>query len=306
MSTYIHFTEQQKEQARQTDLVELLRSQGERLKPSGREYEWRDGSEKVTVRGNIWFHQYERVGGDAIDFVRKFYNKTYPEAMQYLLGGCNGTLVVSPPIEKESPPPFELPKANDNMRRVYAYLLNKRGLDRDVLYAFAHAGMVYESADYHNAIFVGFDGNGKAVHAHKRGTGSESSYKGNVPSSIPEFSFHWNGKSDKLHLFEAPIDMLSFISMNKDGWRDHSYAACCGVVDRVLFQMLSDNPNIKTVCLCLDNDEAGHKANKRISDKLFMQGIQTEILVPIHKDWNEDLLYPEESEDESQCQDLQL
>ena len=98
--------------------------------------------------------------------------------------------------------------------------------------------------------------------------------------------------------------MLSFISMNKDGWRDHSYAACCGVADRVLFQMLSDNPNIKTVCLCLDNDEAGHKANKRISDKLFTQGIQTEILVPCHKDWNEDLLYPNDESEETICQVL--
>ncbi len=306
MSTYIHFTDEQKEQARQTDLVDLLRRQGEKVEPSGREYEWLDGSAKVTIRGNLWYHQYEEVGGDAIDFVKRFYNKSYPEAMQYLLGDHNGRLVVSPPIKKEPPPPFVLPPQNDNMRRVFAYLLNKRCIDRDVLYAFTHAGMIYESADYHNAIFVGFDKNNKAVHAHKRGTGSESSYKGNVASGIPECSFHWNGNSDRIYLFEAPIDMLSFISMNKDGWRNHSYAACCGVADRVLFQMLSDNPNLKTVYLCLDNDEAGHKANKRISDKLFTQGIQTEILVPSHKDWNEDLLNFDESEEEEPCQALQL
>ena len=66
MSTYIHFTDAQKEQARQTELVSLLRSQGETLKRSGKEYEWRDGSQKVTVRGNLWYHQYEEVGGDAI------------------------------------------------------------------------------------------------------------------------------------------------------------------------------------------------------------------------------------------------
>jgi len=70
MSTeYIHFTAEQKEVARQTDLVSLLQSQGEQLKRSGKEYVWRDGSEKVTVRGNLWFHQYERIGGDAVDFV---------------------------------------------------------------------------------------------------------------------------------------------------------------------------------------------------------------------------------------------
>ncbi len=127
---YIHFTDEQKEQARRTDLAELLRSQGETVKRSGKEFEWRDGSAKVTIRGNLWFHQYDREGGDAIDFVRRFFGKTYPEAMEYLLGGCGGMLIVSPPIRKEPPKPFELPPRNDTMRRVYAYLINHRGLTR--------------------------------------------------------------------------------------------------------------------------------------------------------------------------------
>ena len=119
MSTYIHFTEEQKEQARRTDLVELLRSQGETLKRSGSEYEWKDGSAKITIRGNMWYHQYDRKGGNAIDFVRRFYNKSYPEAMEYLLGGSGGVLITSPPIIKESKP-FVLPPKNTTMRRVYA------------------------------------------------------------------------------------------------------------------------------------------------------------------------------------------
>lgn len=298
---YIHFTEEQKQQARQTDIADLLRRQGEKLKRSGKELEWKDGSQKVTVRGNLWYHQYEQVGGDAIDFVRRFYSKDYPEAMEYLLGGCGGTLTVSPPIQKKPPVPFVLPERNDNMRRVYAYLINRRGIDRDVLYAFAHKGMIYESADYHNAVFVGFDKNGIARHAHKRGSGSQSTFKGNQDGGLPEYSFHWSGTSRYLCLFEAPIDMLSFISMNKDGWQKHSYAASCGVSDIVLWQMMKDNPHIDTVYLCRDNDEAGQKANKRTSDALFVKGIQHEILVPNRKDWNEDLLYPSETE-EKECQ----
>lgn len=123
----------------------------------------------------------------------------------------------------------------------------------------------------------------------------------------PKYSFHWNGGNDRLFVFEAPIDMLSFISMHKEGWQKNNYAACCGVSDQVLWQMMKDNQNIRKVYLCLDNDEAGQSAAKRISDKLFIQGIKHEILVPIHKDWNEDLLYPvEESEAEEPCQMLQL
>lgn len=223
MSSYIHFTEEQKKQARQTDLCDLLHRRGEKLKRSGREYEWRDGSQKVTIRGNLWFHQYERVGGDAIDFVRKYMNKSYPEAMEYLLGGSGmGTLTTAPPVVREQKP-FELPLRNNNNRRAYAYLLNKRGIDREVLNAFFNAGLIYESADYHNAVFVGRNQEGVAVHAHKRGTGSESTFKGNVDSSDPRYSFHWTGRSNRVYLFEAPIDMLSFISLNKDGWRNHSY-----------------------------------------------------------------------------------
>lgn len=305
MAHYIHFTEEQKELARQTDLCDLLRRQGEKLKRSGSEYEWRDGSQKVTIRGNLWFHQYERTGGDALDFVQRYFQKSFPEAVEYLLGSGCGTLTASPVVQRE-PTPFTLPKPNDNMRRVYAYLMNRRGIDRDVVCAFANRQMIYESAEYHNAVFVGFDSKGIPRHANLRGTGVESTFKGNAPGSIPEYSFHWTGSDDRLYLFEAPIDLLSFISLYKDNWRSHSYAACCGVGDRVLFQMLRDNPNIQTVCLCLDNDEAGQAANNRIAEKLRTQGIQTEILVPTHKDWNEVLLFSEESEEESQCPVLQL
>ena len=154
------------------------------------------------------------------------------------------------------------------MSRVYAYLIRHRKIAKDVLDAFVRKGMIYESADYHNAVFVGFDTNGVPRHAHKRGSGSESTYKGNADNSTPEYSFHWHGQSERLHLFEAPIDLLSYISMNKDGWWRHSYAACCGVADHVLWQMMKDNPNIKYVYLCLDNDEPGQQVAERIIGKL--------------------------------------
>lgn len=205
------------------------------------------------------------------------------------------------PSARKTTPKFELPPANDNMRRVFAYLLSRRGIDKDVLYAFVHKQMIYESAQYHNAVFVGFDKDGVPRHAHKRGTGSESTYKGNAVGSSPEYSFHWVGKSDRLYLFEAPIDMLSFISMNKNGWRNHSYAAACSVSDKVLFQCLQDNPHINRVSICMDSDEPGQLAAQRISAKLIMQGIENEILVPVNKDWNEDLLSGDRLEVQEPC-----
>ena len=213
-------------------------------------------------------------------------------------------MVRSPPVEKKPKQPFVLPKPNGNMRRAFAYLMFQRGIDRDVLYSFVHNKMIYESKKYHNAVFVGYDTTGIPRHAHKRGTGSKSTYKGNAPNGSQEYSFHWHGRSPYVCLFEAPIDMLSFISMHKSNWKQHSYAASCSVSDKVLFRMLEDNPNLKEVFLCFDNDEAGQNAAQRISDKLFLKGIKSRILIPNGKDWNEDLLTIRAAENESAVAEL--
>ena len=286
MSELYYFSPEQREIAQRTNLVELLRSQGEILHLSGTEYEWLYQGQKVTIRRNLWYHQYEQVGGDAVSFVRKFMGKSYVDAVEYLLH-YNGE-----PIQEHSRQernPFALPAENENMNHVFAYLVKQRGIDREVVYAFVAKKMIYESSKHHNAVFVGCDRDGVPRHAHKRSTATEGTYKCNAAGSQPEFSFHWNGTDEKLFLFEAPIDLLSYITLHPEGWRAHSYAAACSVSDKVLFQMLKDNPKISCVFICFDSDEPGQAAAQRISDRLFIRGVKSEILVPTRKDWNEDL-----------------
>lgn len=292
MEGYIPFTEQQREEARRTDLAAFLRQQGEEVKRSGTEFVWLDHGQRVTIRGNLWFHQYEQVGGDAIDFACRFYGMDYPEAVQLMLAMRSvGVGAVQGTVEPFAKQPLELPPKHENMRRVYGYLLRRRGIDKDVLDAFVYRGLVYESADYHNAVFVGTDREGKPRHIHKHSTAAQGGFKGNAPGSEPEYSFHWIGGGDTLFLFEAPIDMLSFITLHKQSWKSQSYAAACGVSDRVLWQTLKDRPYITKVCICLDNDEPGQRAAQRISKALTEKNICNKILVPTRKDWNEDLLF---------------
>lgn len=288
---YEVFTKEQREQARNTDIAEFLRMQGETLKRSGSEWEWLDGTQKVTIRGNVWFHQYERVGGDAVDFVCRFYRKDYPGAVYMLLGvDPPAAPVVSQNQQKKEKRELhlQLPPKNATSTRAFAYLL-RRGIDGKLLFRLFGEGLIYESGIYHNAVFVGCDRTGAPKHASLRGTTSRSTFKGNADASDPRFAFHYAGPGHKLYLFEAPIDMLSYITMHQEGWQLSSYAACCGVSDYVLWQMLADNPQIDTVYLCLDNDEAGDKAVGRIGAALSEKGIRWERCVPRLKDWNEDL-----------------
>ena len=148
-----------------------------------------------------------------------------------------------------------------------------------------------ETLPYHNAVFLGCDTEGQSRHAHLRSTAARGTYKGNAPGSRPEYSFHWIGGGDTLFLFESPIDLLSYLSMHKAGWKKNSYAAACGVSDKVLWQCLKDYSQLKKVLICLDNDNPGKIAAEKISQKLEQKNIDHAILVPRHKDWNEDLLH---------------
>lgn len=69
---FTRYTEEQIRRAGEADLAGLLQQNGQQVKKVGKEYEWLDGEQTVSIRDNVWFHQYERVGGNTIDFVRKF------------------------------------------------------------------------------------------------------------------------------------------------------------------------------------------------------------------------------------------
>lgn len=155
MAQYIHFTDEQKQRAAEVDLEEFLRQRGEKLLPSGRDKRL-DRDHSVTIRGCEWFDHDSRQGGNAISFVRWFYNYSYPEAVNALLGGEQGTIYPSA-AERQKPPqkPFELPEANTNMRRVFAYLMKQRHIDRDVIAYFAKAKTLFEDSKYHNCVFGG-------------------------------------------------------------------------------------------------------------------------------------------------------
>ena len=294
---YIHFTDEQKLLASEVDLELFLRSQGEELIRSGPEYRL-SSDHSITVRGNEWYDHAAKQGGNSISFVQQFYNLSYPEAMVRLLGGGPGLAhAAAVKQEEKQKKAFTLPPANRDMRRVYAYLLKRRFLDREVVNTFAKAGLLYESCEkfndreYHNAVFVGKDEHGAARHAHKRSLNSEGkTFRINVEGCNPRYSFHYTGTSDRLYVFEAPIDLMSFASLYPKGWQAHSFVALCGTSEHAMLWMLEQNPKLRHIVLCLDHDAAGIEASGRLAEILHERGYDcVGMLQPEYKDWNEGL-----------------
>ena len=291
MPEYIPISKEQETLANDTDLVALLRSKGEALKRSGSEWLWMR-HRGVTVRCNQWYSHYTQKGGCAIDFVREFFGMSYPDAVMYLLNRELPTIKSERKTKNSDMPQFNLPEANHNMRRTFAYLTKTRGIDRKVISHFASTGLIYEDAKYHNAVFVGRDEDGNPRHAHKKGTWSEGGgFCANVEGSNPRFSFHHVGDSDTVHVFESPVDFLSYITMNPDNWQHESYVALNGIAGHALMGILEQYPDIRRVVLCLDNDTAGLLADARLSEALSEKGDwEIEIRKPELKDWNKDLM----------------
>lgn len=277
----------------------LLRSRGETLKKLGSEWEWKFHDERVTIRGHLWFDQYTQKGGDAVDFFRYFYGESEEQAAAMLLN-CSvadleklpaRSLPMSSHPKQEEPKQLEFPPAHSNMRRVFAYLCQTRGIAPEVVSAFARKGLLYESASHHNAIFVGQDEQGKIRHLHARGTLTGSHFRQTLPGSEKEYSFHWQGANGKLYAFEAPIDLLSYISLHPEGWQEHTYVALCGVSAAPIHRLLETQPQLEEITLCLDNDEAGHNAARRIVGELLREwNVTMSAEFPTLKDWNDELL----------------
>ena len=271
---------------------------GEKLERVGIEHKliYYDSSGKhdsITIRGSKWFDHKNQVGGGAIKFMQEFYDMDFQTAVQELLGQRVTPLSHSPPkaIAKEGKKEFRLPQANTNMHRVYAYLIKQRFIAPEVITHFAKQHTLYEDKEHHNAVFVGIDENGVPRQASKRSTNSYgNSFRITCQGSDTRYSFAHFGESKRLYVFEAPIDMMSFLTLYPKDWQKHSCIAMNGVYENAVLSALKNHTNLSKVILCVDNDEGGIEAVDRLRDILHKKGYpDVKRLAPKFKDWNEAL-----------------
>ena len=237
----MYYTQEQIDRANQADLVSFLQSQGEQLTRAGNEYRWKR-HDSLTVRGNKWYRHSQSKGGGPVDFVMEFFGKSFTEAVE-LLTGEKGAV---PPPDRPCPASlsdFRLPPPNSDNRTARNYLTAARRIDEDVTGFFFARGDIYEDAAHHNAVFVGRDEDGIPRYAHSKGTAGN--FRLDVKGSDKAFNFCYRGESDRLFVFEAPVDLLSFLCLFKKAWQKQSYLSLGGVGEKALLRFLSDRPNIR-------------------------------------------------------------
>ena len=278
------YTQAQIDKANAVDLEKFLRAQGETLVRSGKECRWK-AHDSLTVCGNKWFRHSQSKGGFPVDFVMEFYGKSFPEAVQMLTGEPGE---VQPEADPAPSPAFRLPLRNVTNANILNYLTQEWKLSPSLVNFFIAARDIYEDAAHHNVVFVGRDADGHPRYASSRGI--REKFRQDAAGAEKAFGFAHRGTDKQLLVFEAPIDLLSFIELFPKNWQQHNYLSLGGVSGKALQQFLSERPDVERVFLCLDADKAGEDACKRLA-ALLPDTVSVTRIQPCMKDWNDVLVH---------------
>jgi len=215
----------------------------------------------------------------------EFYGKSFPEAVQMLTEEPGE---VQPETDPVPSPAFRLPLRNVTNANILSYLTQERKLSPSLVNFFIAAGDIYEDSSHHNVVFVGRDADGHPRYASSRGI--QEKFRQDVAGAEKAFGFAHRGTDKQLLVFEAPIDLLSFIELFPKNWQQHNYLSLGGVSGKALRQFLSERPDVERVFLCLDADKAGEDACKRLA-ALLPDTVSVTRIQPSMKDWNEVLVH---------------
>lgn len=275
--------------------------------------------DSLKISNGRWHWWSRNIGGrTALDYLIKVKDMSFTDAVRKLGGGAIEETIKSQNkypehkaptrkgAEARASPEFEPPQAAVCAGRAVSYL-QKRGIDSEVIYKCVKLGIVYESADYHNCVFVGLDKQGIKRYAALRGTLAD--FKGEAKGSDKRFGFCLSAGNSKssmakfVNVCESPVDALSLATiekMNRCNWQDTNYLSLGGTSEKALIQFLKDNTHVEGIIMCLDNDDAGLTRAKKIEAEIVeMKEFKNRKIEFLHappdkkhgKDYNDALLY---------------
>lgn len=293
-------TKSQIQKAKQMDLLTYLQLyEPNNLKRKGHDYTTKEHDSMSISENGLWRWCSRDIGGKtALKYLIDVKGMQFVDAVLTL---CNEPVqVLEPPLPTsiKKKKPFALPDPYHNNNRVISYLQCRGISDNIITYCINH-NLIYESKDYRNAVFVGYDENNIARYGALRGTWDKAKipFKGEIESSMKEYCFSIKVDSNKLIVTESAIDALSVASIRGD--IDCNYLSIGGAyapkkdnstarLPVALTNFLDNSPHIEEIVLCLDNDTTGLGASKHIGRKLAYMGYKVVSRPPQkEKDYND-------------------
>lgn len=267
------------------------------------DYYHRDHDSLHFSNGKWYWWSQGKGGTSALDYLIIVEGYEFKEACNYLSELMNVSAPVTTYYHSKPAKSFELPIKDKNNDLVIRYLCEVRKINKGIVDDFISKGMIYQSANFKNAVFVGYDGD-KPAYAFKRSI--FKNFKLDHAGSNKAFSFNYtNPNSNTLHVFEAAIDLLSYMTllkMDEMDYTEFNYLSLAGASDKIASKSEADipialkaylerNPNIKTIIFHLDNDKVGIGTTAKIISILNSNYQCIDEHPYVYKDVNEELIH---------------
>jgi hypothetical protein len=302
-----YVSKDQIEQAKMMDLLTYLQSfePQELMHLKGDTYCTKTHDSLKISRGK-WCWWSRHIGGKtALDYLIKVRGMEFTDAVRRLCDDGSRLMPIISVVKLNMPRRFELPKVNHDNKRVISYLKH-RGIDMNIIDYCIETGRIYESRQFSNAVFVGFDAMETPRYAFMRGTSIHSEFRLDVPGSDKRHCFSIMSKKpcDTVCIFESAIDLLSYVTLlnvKDQNWKDFNYLSLGGVylskenisetvLPLALAQYLKEHPDTRNITLCLDNDNAGRQAAQVINSLLSDEYTVKDLPPAKGKDYNDLLM----------------
>ena len=218
--------------------------------------------------------------GNAIDFLTSHMGYTFVGAVQALTSGSATEYSINTQKNgiQNVPPKFPAP-VKGIYKNLFAFLTN-RGIPTETIQMLISEKIMYQEKEKNNIVFI----NAERDFAELRGTYTFGKPFHGIAAHCRPDGFWWFRTSKEAttgYICEAAVDAISLYELHKmQGNMEPAYyisiagAAKQPAIDRLKRSKLN-------LILAVDNDAAGQVCRDRNSD--------LEYILPIRKDWNEDL-----------------
>lgn len=290
---FVRYTDEDLSRARETDMIDFLEKQNNfTFKREGLSYRCKEhNSLVISSDRKRWYWNSRNMGGNnVLDWLQSAENLDFQTACSVVINKSSyekSNFASAKEIKPAEKKPFLMPPAAEgSYKRVYAYLNQTRNINHEVLqYCFKNK-LIYQDKK-NNAVFVGYNENGVAAFAEKKGTLTDIQYRKNSSGSDKKYSFRIdsvNKENDTVFVFEAPIDLLAHCSINnlkakavgnpdwEKAFLNHNRLVLSGTSMVALEHYLSVRPHIKNITVCTDNDQAGKKSAQNIAEEYSAKG----------------------------------
>ncbi len=241
------------------------------------------------------------IGGyTALDYLVKVRNLPFVEAVKAIVGRCSTQPPTYVKPSKPIPKVLLLPPKNTTNSVITSYLCS-RGIDKDIIKNCVDKNLIFESLPYHNVVFIGLDEDNKPRYASFRAA-NDKRILGDCTGSDKHYSFQLIGEQSKtVHIFECPIDLLSYATLLKMRGLDYTktdLVSLAGVyspakniyeskVPVALQRYLEKHPDTNKIITHFDNDRTGVLAAEAIRILLQDKYKVVDFPPPRGKDFND-------------------